>query len=142
MNMSPRYEKEAKTVMTSQAPSHSIYNSVVIFTKICFTFYAYPRFLVFFFSNRMFSALNSICHGTPFFISVHDNGSLYIAKANWATLLIDIYCASLHFSGLAALMSADIAGILRSLLICSCLKSYCTFLLFTLLIFFSNQTFP
>ena len=41
------------------------------------------------------------------------------------------------FSGLAALMSADIARNLRSL-VCSCLNSYWTFHLFPLLIFFSN----
>ena len=47
--------------MTSQVPIHSIYNSVVTFVNICFNFYAYPRFLVFFSPNRMPSALNSIC---------------------------------------------------------------------------------
>ena len=58
--------------------------------------------------------------------------------AEWATLLVDIRCpevvlnlASLSiFKGLAALMSADLAGNLWSL-VCSCLNSYCTFFFFS-----------
>ena len=42
---------------------------------------------------------------------------------------------SIHFSGLAALMSADIARNLWSL-VCSCLNSYCTFFIFSHFDFF------
>ena len=58
--------------------------------------------------------------------------------ADWATLLVNIHCPqggsylsiTIHFLGLAALMSADIARNLRSL-VCSCLNSYCTFFIFS-----------
>ena len=58
--------------------------------------------------------------------------------AEWATLLVDIRCPRggsqlsipIHFSGLAALTSADIARNLWSL-VCSCLNSYCTFSIFS-----------
>ena len=65
----------------------------------------------------------------------------------WGTLLVDIHCPrggsllaiSIHFfSRLAALMSADIARNLWSL-VCSCLNSYWTFHLFLLLIFFFKR---
>ena len=57
--------------------------------------------------------------------------------AEFATLLVDIHCPRgssllsihIHFSGLAALMTADIARNLSSL-VCSCLDSYCTFVIF------------
>ena len=56
--------------------------------------------------------------------------------AEWATLLMGILCPQggsyfsipIHFSGLAALMSADIARILRSL-VCSTVNSYFRFLI-------------
>ena len=47
----------------------------------------------------------------------------------WSTLI------PIHFSGLAALMSADIARNLWSL-VCSCLNSYCTFFIFFPLLIF------
>ena len=54
--------------------------------------------------------------------------------AEWATLLVDIHCprggslpiVPIHFSGLAALMSADVGRNLSSV-VSSCLNSYCTF---------------
>ena len=66
----------------------------------------------------------------------------------WATLLVDIHCPrggselgiSIHFPGLAALMSADIAENLWSL-VGSCLNSYSAFHLFPLLIFFKLVAF-
>ena len=51
-------------------------------------------------------------------------------------VVLNLVCLSI-FSGLAALMSADVARGLWSL-VCGCLNSYCTFHLFALLIFFSN----
>ena len=66
--------------------------------------------------------------------------------AEWATLLVDIHCLrggsyssiSIHFSGLAALMSPDIARNLLSL-VCSCLISYCTFFIFPTFDFLKNM---
>ena len=68
--------------------------------------------------------------------------------AEWATLLVDNRCPRggslfsipIHFSGVAALMSADIARNLLSL-VCSCLNSYCTLFIFPLLIFFKMCCF-
>ena len=81
----------------------------------------------------------SIC-----FVSLYDNGSpLYLWWPSgllcwWIFILpevvFNLVCLSI-FSELAALMSADIARNLWSL-VCSCLHGYCTFHLFPLLIFF------
>ena len=81
----------------------------------------------------------SIC-----FVSLYDNGSpLYLWWSSgllcwWifivAEVVLNLVCLSI-FSGLAALLSADIARNLWSL-VCSCLNSYCTFHLFPLLFFF------
>ena len=57
--------------------------------------------------------------------------------ADWATLPVDIrgsrggsqLSCPFHFPGLAALISADIARNLESL-VCSCLNSYCIFFIF------------
>ena len=78
------------------------------------------------------------------FVSLYDNGSpLYLWWPSglllwWIFIVPEVFlhlvCLSI-FSGLAALMSADIARNLWSL-VCSCLNSYCTFHLFPLLIFF------
>ena len=66
--------------------------------------------------------------------------------AEWATLMVDIHCNQdgsllsipIHFSGLDALMSADIARNLLSL-VCSCLNSYCTFFIFPTFGFLKNM---
>ena len=66
----------------------------------------------------------------------------------WATLLVDIHCFRCcsqlvylsFFQGLAALMTADIAQNLWSL-VCSCLNSFWVFHLFPLLIFFKLVAF-
>ena len=107
------------------------------------TFHLFP--LLIFLSNWLLSALNSICL-LHFFVSLHDNGSpLYLWWPSgllcwWIFIVpevvLSLVCLSI-FSGLAALMSADIARNLWSL-VCSCLNSYCTFHLFPLLIFLSN----
>ena len=83
----------------------------------------------------------SIC-----FVSLYDKGSpLYLRWPSgllcwWifivSEVVLNLECLSI-FSGLAALMSADIPWNLWSM-VCSCLNSYCTFHLFPLLIFFSN----
>ena len=69
--------------------------------------------------------------------------------AEWATLLVDIrsprggsqLSIPIYFSGLAALISADIARDLRSL-VCSIVNSYCTLFIFPLLVFFKICCFP
>ena len=80
------------------------------------------------------------------FSSVYDNGSpLYSWSPSgllcwWIFIVPEVVLNLVYpsiFSGLAALMSADIARNLWSL-VCSCLNSYWTFHLFPLLIFFSN----
>ena len=66
----------------------------------------------------------------------------------WATLLVDIHFTEVvhnlvslsNFSGLAALMSADIVQTLW-LLLCSCLNSYLAFHLFPFFIFFKFLPF-
>ena len=97
----------------------------------------------FFFSNLLLSALNSICLPT-FVLFFYDNGSpLYLWSASgllcwWIFIVPEVVLNLVYlsfFSGLAALMSADIARNLWSL-VCSCLNSYWTFHLFPLLIFF------
>ena len=105
------------------------------------TFHLFPRLI--FFQICCFlhwiQSVYSIC-----FVSLYDNGSpLYLW---WPSVLLcwwifivpevvlNLVCLSI-FSGLPALMSADIARNLWSL-VCSCLNSYCTFHLFPLLIFF------
>ena len=78
------------------------------------------------------------------FCSLYDNGSpLYLSSASgllcwWIFIVPEVVLNLVYlsiFSGLAALMSADIARNLWSL-VCSCLNSYWTFHLFPLLIFF------
>ena len=80
------------------------------------------------------------------FCSLYDNGSpLYLWSPSgllcwWIFIVPEVVLNLVYlsiFSGLAALMSADIARNLWSL-VCSCLNSYWTFHLFPLLIFFSN----
>ena len=66
--------------------------------------------------------------------------------AEWDTLLVDIRCPRggcklgipIHFSGLAALMSADIARNLWSQ-VCSCFNSYGTFFIFPTFDFLLNM---
>ena len=105
------------------------------------TFHLFP--LLIFFANWLLSALNSICL-PHLFCSLYDNGSpLYSWSPSgllcwWIFIVPDVDLVYLSiFSGLAALMSADIARNLWSL-VCSCLNSYWTFHLFLLLIFFAN----
>ena len=95
-----------------------------------------------FFLNMLLSALDSI--STPLFMFPYIIMDLPIfVIAEWATLLVDIRChrggpqvsIRIHFSGLAPLMSADIARNLWSL-VCSCLNSYCTFFIFSHFWFF------
>ena len=80
------------------------------------------------------------------FCSLYDNGSpLYLWSPSgllclWIFIVPEVVLNLVYlsiFSGLAALMSADIARNLWSL-VCTCLNSYWTFHLFPLLIFFSN----
>ena len=107
---------------------HFVYSLVWFFFQIC-------SFL------HWIQSVYSIC-----FVSLYDNGSpLYLWSPSgllcwWIFIVpevvLNLVCLSI-FSGLAALMSADIARNLWSL-VCSCLNSYCTFHLFPLLIFFSN----
>ena len=106
------------------------------------TFHLFPL-LIFFFQICCFlhsiQSVYSIC-----FVSLYDNGSpLYLGWPSgllcwWIFIVpevvLNLVCLSI-FSGLAALMSADIARNLWSL-VCSCLNSNCTFHLFPLLIFF------
>ena len=83
------------------------------------------------------------------FRSVYDNGSpLYSWSPSgllcwWIFIVPEVVLNLVYpsiFSGLAALMSADIARNLWSL-VCSCLNSYWTFHLFPLLIFFKLVAF-
>ena len=80
------------------------------------------------------------------FCFLYDNGSpLYLWSPSgllcWCIFIVPEVVLNLVylsiFSGLAALISADIARNLWSL-VCSCLNSYWTFHLFPLLIFFSS----
>ena len=110
------------------------------------TFHLFP--LLIFFQIGCFlhwiQSVYSIC-----FVSLYDNGSpLYLWWPSgllcwWIFIVpevvLNLVCLSI-FSGLAALMSADIARNLWSL-VCSCLNSYCTFHLFPLLIFFQIGRF-
>ena len=107
------------------------------------TFHLFP--ILFFFQICCFlhwiQSVYSIC-----FVSFYDNGShlclwwpsdllcwrIFIVPE----VVLELVSLSI-FSGLAALMCADIARNISSL-VCSCLNSYCTFHLFPLLIFFSN----
>ena len=107
-----------------------------------FTFHLFPL-LIFFFQICCFlhwiQSVYSIC-----FVSLYDNGSpLYLWLPSgllcwWIFIVpevvLDLVGVSI-FSLLAALLSADIARNLWSLVF-SCLDSYCTFHLFPLLIFF------
>ena len=107
---------------------HFIYSHFWFFFQIC-------CFL------HWIQSVYSIC-----FVSLYDNGSpLYLGWPSgllcWRIFIVpevvlNLVCLSI-FSGLAALMSADIARKLWSL-VCSCLNSNCTFHLFPLLTFFSN----
>ena len=83
------------------------------------------------------------------FCSLYDNGSpLYLWSPSgllcwWIFIVPEVVLNLVYlsiFSGLAALMSADIARNLWSL-VCSCLNSYWTFHLFPLLIFFKLVAF-
>ena len=78
------------------------------------------------------------------FCSLYDNGApLYLSSPNgllcwWIFIVPEVVLNLVYlsiFSGLAALMSADIVRNLWSL-VCSCLNSYWTFHLFPLLTFF------
>ena len=105
------------------------------------TLHLFP--LLIFFSNCLLSALNSICL-PHLFCCLYDNGSpLYLWSPSgllcwWIFIVPEVVLDLVHlsiFPGLAALMSADIARNLWSL-VCSCLNSYWTLHLFPLLIFF------
>ena len=107
------------------------------------TFHLFP--LLIFFSKWLLSALNTICF-PHLLCSIYDNGSpLYLWSPSgllcwWIFIVPEVVLNLVYlsiFSRLAALMSADIAQNLSSL-VCSCLNSYWTFHLFPLLIFFSN----
>ena len=107
------------------------------------TFHLLP--LLIFFSNWLLSALNQSV-SPHLFSSLYDNGSpLYSWSPSglhcwWIFIVLEVVLNLVYLSiisGLAALMSADIAWNLCSL-VCSGLKSYWTFHLFPLLIFFSN----
>ena len=83
------------------------------------------------------------------FCSIYDNGSpLYLWSPSgllcwWIFIVPEVVLNLVYlsiFSGLAALMSADIARNLW-LLVCSCLNSYWTFHLFPLLILFQIGCF-
>ena len=110
------------------------------------TFHLFP--LLIFFQISYF--LHWIQSFYPYlFCSLYDNGSpLYLWSPSrllcWWILIVPKVVVNLvylsTFSGLAALMSADIARNLWSL-VCSCLNSYWTFHLFTLLIFFQISCF-
>ena len=107
---------------------HFIYSHFCFFFQICCILH-------------WIQSVYSIC-----FVSIYDNGSpLYLWWPSgllcwWIFIVpevvLELVCLSI-FSGLAALMSADIARNISSL-VCSCLNSYCTFHLFPLLIFFSK----
>ena len=121
---------------------HETYDhwSVAVLTVTVYFIYSHFSF---FFPNWLLSAwiqsVYSIC-----FVSLYDNGSLlYLWWPSgllcwWIFIVpevvLNLVCLSI-FSGLAALMSADIARNLWSL-VCSCLNSYCIFHLFPLFIFF------
>ena len=106
------------------------------------TFHLFPL-LIFFFQNCCF--LHWIQSVYPhLFCSLYDNGSpIYLWSPNgllcwWIFIVPEVVLNLVYlsiFSRLAALMSADIARILWSL-VCSCLNSYWTFHLFPLLTFF------
>ena len=110
---------------------HFIYSHFWFFFQIC-------CFL------HWIQSVYSIC-----FVSLYDNGSpLYLWWSSgllcwWIFILHDVVlnlvCLSI-ISGLAALMSADIARNLWSM-VCSCLNSYCTFHLFPIFIFLKFVAF-
>ena len=96
-----------------------------------------------FFSNWLLFALNSICL-PHLFSSLYDNGFLLCLLSPsgllcWWIFIVNQVVLSLVylsiFSGLAGMMSADIAQTLWSL-VCSCLNSYWTIHLYPLLLFF------
>ena len=99
----------------------------------------------FFFQNGCF--LHWIQSVYPhLFCSLYDNGSPLCLWSQsgllcwWIFIVHEVVLNLVYlsiFSGLAALMSADIARYLWSL-VCSCLNSYWTYHLFPLLIFFSK----
>ena len=110
------------------------------------TFHLFP---LLFFSNWLLSALNSICL-PPFVCSLYDNGSpLYLWSPSgllcwWIFIVPEVVLNLVYlsiFSGLAALLSADIARNQWSLVCSCCLNSYWTFHLFPLLIFFKLVAF-
>ena len=106
------------------------------------TFHLFPL-LIFFFKLVAFCTEFNLF--TPhLFCSLYNNGSpLYLWSPSglfcwWIFIVPEVVLNLVYlsiFSGLAALMSADIAQNLWSL-VCSCLNSYWTFHLFPLLIFF------
>ena len=110
------------------------------------TFHLLPLFI--FFWNWLLSALNQSV-SPHLFCSLYDNGStLYSWSPSglhcwWIFIVLEVVLNLVYLSiisGLAALMSADIARNLCSL-VCSCLNSYWTFHLFPLLMFFKLVAF-
>ena len=125
---------------------HKTYDhSSVAISKVTEHF-IYSHFWIF--SNWLLSALNSIFLPEFVFFSWWSFISPIFVITKCATLLVDIHfpegvldLVSLSiFSGLAALMSADIVQNLWSL-VCSYLNSYWAFHLFPLLIFFKLVAF-
>ena len=105
-----------------------------IYSRFCFFFQ------IGFFLHRI-QSVHRIC-----FVPLYDNGSLLYLwwpcglLCWWIFIVPEVVLNLVYlsiFSGLAALMSANIARNLWSL-VCSCLNSCWTFRLFPLLIFFSN----
>ena len=106
------------------------------------TFHLFPLLIFFFQIGCSLHWIQSIY--SHLFSSLYDNGSpLYLGSPRgllcwWISIVPDVVLNLVYLSissGLAALMSADIARNLWSL-VCSCLNSYWTFHLFPLLIFF------
>ena len=122
--------------------SHETYDhwSVAVLTVTeCFI---YSHFWFFFQIGYFLHWIQSVC--PHLFCSLYDNGSpLYLWSPSrplcwWIFIVPEVVLNLVYlsiFSELAALMSADIARNLWSL-VCSCLNSYWTFHLFPLFIFF------
>ena len=120
-----------------------------LWSLVCSCLYSYLTFhwfpLLIFFSNWCFLHWIQFVY-LHLFCSLYDNGSpLYlwwpsVLLCCWIFIVPELVLNLVYlstFSGLAALMSADIAWSLWTL-VCSCLNSYLTFHWLTVLIFFSK----
>ena len=81
-------EKKINRNTKLRATLHETIDHLFVAVLTVTVHFIYFHFL--FFSNRLLSALKSICETHSYFITLYYNGFLLLVIAKWASLLVDI----------------------------------------------------